>query len=268
MSHALSGLGAEAGHDHLVVAPDRAIEEQERGAGKPRFQLVGDMGAGGDEVEMPARGLVADAKAERVAGAVIAAGMRLALEIPGALAGHGEGLDLDAAGRAVGQGGFERPVDLDRHARDVLLAQHVEDAVRLQDRQHLGVGIDRKGRTLAHRQQSRDRVDLAIGQDHARDRRMAQRAWPGDEAAACAISCWRRSGEALTRNQCSPSALKAIDACVLCKFGMFVSRGPANLAAAIPLRYAAARRSAKDDDAKHDPSPGKPVTRNSETETQ
>jgi len=52
------------------------------------------------------------------------------------------------------------------------------------------------------------------------------------------------------------------------KFGRLVSGGPANPAAAIPLRYATARRSAKDDDAKHDPSPGKPVTRDSVTETQ
>src|SRR5690348_2929752 len=98
MPHALSSLGAEAGHDHLVVPPDRAIEEQERGAGKARFQLLRDMGAGGDEVEVPACLFLADEQAERVAGTVIAAGMRLALQIPGALAGHREGLDLDTAG--------------------------------------------------------------------------------------------------------------------------------------------------------------------------
>src|SRR5690242_4610111 len=152
MSHALSGLGAEAGHDQLVVPPDGAIEEQERGAGKARFQIVRDMGAGRDEVEMPARCLVANEEAQRVAGAVIAAGMRLALEIPGALAGYGEGFDLDAASRAVGEGGFERPIDLDCHARDVLFIQYIENAVRLQDRQHLGMGVDCKGRALAHRQ--------------------------------------------------------------------------------------------------------------------
>src|SRR5690349_20029593 len=44
------------------------------------------------------------------------------------------------------------------------------------------------------------------------------------------------------------------------KFRRFVPGGPANLAAAIPLRYATARRSAKDVDAKHDPSPGKPAS--------
>src|SRR5690348_4259666 len=39
------------------------------------------------------------------------------------------------------------------------------------------------------------------------------------------------------------------------EFGMFATRLAAHLAAAIPLRYAAAGRSAQDDDAKHDPSP-------------
>src|SRR5215470_10603635 len=75
MSHVLSGLGAEAGRNQLVVPPDRAIEEQKRRARKARFQLVRDMGASGDEVEVPARRPVADAKADRVAGTVIAAGM-------------------------------------------------------------------------------------------------------------------------------------------------------------------------------------------------
>src|SRR5689334_22768265 len=97
MSHALPGLGAEAGRDHLVVAPHRAVEEHQRGACKPRLQLRGDMGAGGDEVEIFARSRLADAKTERVAGAVAAAGMRLAFQIPGALAGYGEGLDFEAA---------------------------------------------------------------------------------------------------------------------------------------------------------------------------
>ena len=34
--------------------------------------------------------------------------------------------------------------------------------------------IDRERRALAHRQQAGDRIDLAIGQDHAGDRAVAQ----------------------------------------------------------------------------------------------
>src|SRR6185312_3972604 len=94
--HALAGLGTEAGGDQFVVAPHCAVEEYQRGAVEPRFQLVIDVGAGGEEIEMLVRGLVEDAKAERVAGSVVAAGMRLALQIPGALAGDGEGQDFDA----------------------------------------------------------------------------------------------------------------------------------------------------------------------------
>ena len=61
----------------------------------------------------------------------------------------------------------------------VLLVQHVEDAVAGQDRQHLLMRIDREGRALAHRQQACDRIDFAVGQDHACNRRMAQRAGLG-----------------------------------------------------------------------------------------
>jgi hypothetical protein len=46
------------------------------------------------------------------------------------------------------------------------------------------------------------------------------------------------------------------------QFRMFFSCSSAILAAAIPLRYAAASRSAQDDDAKHDPVPRQPLTQN------
>ena len=49
----------------------------------------------------------------------------------------------------------------------------------LQDRQHLRMRIDRERRAFAHRQQARDRIDLAIGQDHAGDRAVAQLAGLG-----------------------------------------------------------------------------------------
>src|SRR6516164_1688353 len=97
MSHGLSGLAGEARCDQLVVAPDRTIKEHQRGAGKACLEIVGHLGAGGDDEEIFAGGLVADAKAEGVAGTAAAAGMRLAFEIPSALAGNGEGQDLDAA---------------------------------------------------------------------------------------------------------------------------------------------------------------------------
>src|SRR6478609_6696279 len=103
MPHALAGLGAEASDDQLVIAPHGSVEEEQRRAGQPRFQRVGDLGTSRDEVEMLAARLVADMQAERVAGAIVAAGMRLAFEIPGALAGYGERQDLQSGRRAAGQ---------------------------------------------------------------------------------------------------------------------------------------------------------------------
>src|SRR5215472_11513640 len=252
--HALSGLGSQARRDQFVVAPHRPVEEQQRCAVKPRLQLIGDIGAGGDEVEVLAPCLVADAQAERVARTIAAAGMHLAFEVPGAFAGYGEGKDFQTRRRAIGEGGFEGAVDRDRLAPHMLFAQHIEDAVVAQDRQHLLMGVDRKRRTLAHREQASHRIDLAIGQDHARDRRMAQRAFPWmklwgcdqllaqvgggvDEVPVIAVGADRNRG------------LRAA------KFGMLAPGRPAHLAAAIPLRYAAAGGCAQDDDAKHDPSP-------------
>src|SRR6266478_7424236 len=51
MSHALSGLVAEAGRDQFVVAPHRAIEEDQRRTGKARLQIVVDGRAGGEKIE-------------------------------------------------------------------------------------------------------------------------------------------------------------------------------------------------------------------------
>src|SRR6266436_926999 len=103
MSHGLSGLVAEARGDQLIVAPHRAIEEHQRRAGKPCFELIGDAGAGGDEIEEFSVSPVLDAKADRVAAAVIAARMSPAFQIPGAFAGDGKGEDFYPRGRAVRQ---------------------------------------------------------------------------------------------------------------------------------------------------------------------
>lgn len=52
MAHALAGLVAEPGLDHLVVLPHRAVEEHQRGAVDLGLERVGDLGAGGDEVNI------------------------------------------------------------------------------------------------------------------------------------------------------------------------------------------------------------------------
>src|SRR6266403_864727 len=100
MSHALPCLAAEAGCDQLVVAPHRAIEEDQGRAGKPGFQIVGYAGAGREKVEILVRRLVADAKPERVAHPNVPGGMVLSFQIPRALARNGEWQNLDAGSRA------------------------------------------------------------------------------------------------------------------------------------------------------------------------
>ena len=95
MSHALSSLVAEARRDQLIIAPHRAIKEHQRRTGKPGLEFIADAGAGGDEVEEFSASFVLDAKTQRIAGAVIAAGVNFAFEIPGAFAGDREGQDLD-----------------------------------------------------------------------------------------------------------------------------------------------------------------------------
>src|SRR6185436_12227864 len=113
MAHPLSRLGAEALHDQFIVAPHGAVEEDQRGARKARFEIVGYSGAGGEEIEVLAACLVQNSKSQRIARAIAARRMRLAFEIPRALAWNREGKDFHAGWRAVGQGRLERPVGLD-----------------------------------------------------------------------------------------------------------------------------------------------------------
>src|SRR6516165_12018897 len=253
MPHALPGLGAEACGNQLVVAPDRAVEEYERRAGDPRFQLVGDLAASRDEIEIFARRLVADAKPYGVAVTLPAAGRGFVSQIPCNLAGNAKGQDFQAACRSVGQGRFERPVELDDLTLDVFLVQHVEDAVGLEDLKYLGMSIDGEGRALAHRQETRHRVDLAVGEDDARNRRIAQPAWPRvklrrrDQLLAQVGGGIDQKPMLAIRADCD-GGLRASE------FGMFATGGAAHLASAIPLRNAASCRGAQDDDA-HDPSP-------------
>src|SRR6266404_7836801 len=129
MSHALPCLVAKASRDQLVVAPYRAIEEDQRGAGKPVLEIVSYAGASREKVEILARRPVADAKSKRVARPNVSGGVDLSLQIPRALAGNGEWQDLDAGSSTIRQCRLERLIHLDRMTPHVLLVEHVEDAV-------------------------------------------------------------------------------------------------------------------------------------------
>src|ERR1019366_2673291 len=110
MSHALPCLVAEAGRDQLVVAPHRAIEEDQGGAGKPGLEIVRHFSAGGEKIEILARRPVADAKPKRVAGTVVSTGVNLALQIPRAFAGNRERQNLETGRRTVRQSRLARLV--------------------------------------------------------------------------------------------------------------------------------------------------------------
>ena len=87
----------------------------------------------------------------------------------------------EPSGRA-GSNALSTSIALPLH---VLVVQHIEDAVGVQDRKHPLMGVEREGRALAHRQQACDRIDLAIGQDHAGDRAVAKVACPGMKLRGC-----------------------------------------------------------------------------------
>src|SRR5579871_210451 len=253
MSHRLPGFVREAGCDQLIIAPYRAVEEHERRARNPRPQLVGHLSAGRQKIEIPGRRLVGNAKAQSVPNAIF---NTLALQIPGALARDREGQNFDSAARSIGKHRLEGLVNLDCLPLDVSFAQHVEDTVRLQRLENLGMRIDGKRRALAHGQQSGNGVDLAIGQDHARDRRVTKLA-PGG------MQLWRRDqllAQVRRRVDQKPVMIVRADRqrrLGASELGMLSSCGLAYPTAAIPLRNATTCCGAQDDDAQHDSSPGR-----------
>src|SRR6185312_14285399 len=115
MTHAAPGLAAEAGADHLVVAPQRAVEEHERRAAQPGFELVVERGTGGDIVEALADRRRRDVEADGVLRTLRQPLLDTRiLEIERDLAGHAERLDAEAAGRAALRQQIGRPVERDR----------------------------------------------------------------------------------------------------------------------------------------------------------
>ena len=214
------------------------------------------LGAGGEEIEILARRLVTDPKPERIAGAVVACRDEpCPPDTTRSCRATANGRISMPEGEPSGSAGSNALSTSIGCAPHILFAQHVEDAVGLQDRQHPGVRIDRERPAFAHRQQPRDRVDFAIGQDDARDRTVAK-------LAGLRVKLRRRDqllaqiGRRIDQKPVIAVGADRDRGLGALKLGMFGSRCPANRTAAIPLRNATTRRGAQDDDAKHDPSPG------------
>ena len=72
MAHPLSRLCAESLDDQLVIAPHGAIKEHQSGTRQARFEIVGHVSAGGQEIEVLAAALVQNPKSQRIACAITA----------------------------------------------------------------------------------------------------------------------------------------------------------------------------------------------------
>ena len=165
MAHAPAGLGADAGADHVVVLQHRAVEQERVRTRHTGLQLLGHPGAAGDVGEALATGLDHRADGGLGLGPDLHRGV---LEPERHLAGHGEQRHREAGHRLEGL------VESDRPALHDVCGHHVEDAIVGDGGQDAGRGVEREGLALAQGQQARDVIDVAVGQQHRVDRRVAQ----------------------------------------------------------------------------------------------
>ena len=137
MAHAVAGLDAEPGGDHLVVVPHRAVEQHQPRAAQAIGKLRGHGRTAGDIVKGAARSGVRQSQADRIpdAGPKIRACLGV-FQIQGHLAGNREGFDLDAAVSAVRRRERFRPADFENPAVHESGVQHIEDVIAAQDLLH------------------------------------------------------------------------------------------------------------------------------------
>ena len=170
------GLGAHALGDHLVVAPQRAVHEQQIGAGRSAPAAQSVMRGAVGEIDQPARP-PASISRPSVSPSMAAVSSRLgsALEIERHLAGRQERADRRAQGLAPASSSeISQLVRLQAAPRDELAVDHLEDRVAVEHGEHPRMGIERERRALAQMQQPGHRVDVAVGQHDGGDRRRAQ----------------------------------------------------------------------------------------------
>ena len=211
MRHVRRPLRAEAERDQLVVRPERAVEE-DAGRALERVEYGGRHGRDAGEVSKHlARRAFEDAEAD----IVFAIGREAPHQVNRRLAGQRHRGDREPARRAARAGqllraaGRQRAPDdlpletLERPVEHVAVDEAAADAVG---------GVHRYRVRLAQREQPEAVIEVAVGEQDARDR--ASRAAPRG-CNAVKLSIWARiSGEALSRNHASPSALTATLSCV------------------------------------------------------
>ncbi len=239
----------EAGADHLVVAPQRAVEEQQRGAAQPRPELVVERGASRQVIEALARGRARDRQADRILRALCQSLLdRRVFEVEGDLARHAEGFDAQAGRPTVARPEIDGLVECDRPPRDTVGIEHVEDAVRAEHVEHARRRIERELLALAQSQETGDRIDIAVGQDRPQDRavpaRLArlQRRIGQDLRAQIGRRVEQEPARAIGRDGERRLGLRG---------RLALPGAAAGLAIAVPLRKAAARGGAEHADAHH-----------------
>ena len=239
VAHAAAGLGAGAGRDHLVVAKQRAVEEHHVGARHALAHRRRHRGGARDDRRC-ARSPAADLDAD--IGRGLARGVRiLAFEIERHLAGHRE--QLAPAGRPEARTA-RRARARCRVTRSGASTSNI--VLSAMSGKRRGRGAERERLALAQAQQAGHLIDLGAGQHHRLDRAAAR--CRARMQRGRSPNCWRRSGEALTSTQFSPSADTARLACVRGTHARVASPGQAaHRATAIPLRKAPARRRAEHD---------------------
>ena len=133
------------------------------------------------------------------------------LQVQGQLPGVGDGCDVKPLGSHRAAAPHAKRSGRQRDLPGKPLQRPVEDVAGREPVAHGRGGVDRERVRLAQRQQTQAVVEVAVGQQQPADRRVPRLARPESPKD----SIWARtSGEALIRNQETPSALTATDSCV------------------------------------------------------
>ena len=162
VAHAAAGLGSGSGRDHLVVAKERAVEENDVGAGNP-FRHAPGVTAAAPGMKLM-RALPADSSTPDIR-AGLDRGLRiLPFEIERHLAGHGEEFGLQAARERHRSAGNNR-LTLHHVGRE-----RAEHGIVGEGGERGGGRANRERLTLPQAQQAGDLIDLGAGEDHGFDR--------------------------------------------------------------------------------------------------
>ena len=165
-----------------------------------------------------------------------------------------KGKNLQPRGRSVGQRRHEPLAGRNGLTGHVFGLERIEDRIGPEDRKHAIMGVERKGRAFAQRQEPGDCVDFAIGEDHARYGRMALQARLGPQRRGIG-NLLAQIGRGVDQKPVLAVGTDGDRSLVAADIELARARITAVVAAAIPLRHAAACRGTEYEDFSHS---GKP----------